>query len=1316
MYYQTIKTGFKYRMSRCLSMGVMIFASTLAHGQDAGEELDDEEDIIELSPFVVTEDDGGGYLVTNSTAGTSLNMMIRDIPVSLEVLNREMLDDLQATNLEESLIYSAGVFTDNYRANSSATGAFADRSPSAIGNFDDPFQNLVSIRGYSVPNQQRAGFRVGAVINAYGVVLGGSTDGILTERVEVVRGPQSLLYGINVLSGVTNLEPKRPLAEFRTKVSLGVGSDNEFRATLDTTGPILKDKLNYRVLSAFQSFDDQQDQIDFRKYERQTYALQFDIFPFSTPKTRIFVEYVHASQKSEGIGPQTFSTGTLRDEWGETFNFGRDDPTYPFYIPNSPDGDVFDQYFQDHQLSHIPGYEDYVADGIEDGPLVKQPKNEQYYDFRDRGRTFNVSGPDTYKIQKENNLLVQLYHSFSDNLHLELGVYHTEVDIEERNVSLNTFWNEDENNGIFGLNEKPYGTNPFQSGYVDWFENPELIAADVQNDRIGRGIGEVFIFPTAQRMGNLVDPTFSELIYSAPRKTYDPDLVNGQNQSAFFIDPTNGYTEKGVDRVYAYYFWYEKPSTSESNQIRGRLAYDFKTDFLNIDGEHTIVVGYHFTEDDVAFLQGSGGSPGTHYTRYLGTSNRSTEDYQGNVANDAIYFRNSVFDTEPIRYNGENIAFANNLNVGNLGGLRLDGKEENASYIGRSGYKEVQLWFRGLYGIYRGQFWKDKLTIIGGVRHDAYQGKEREQLLILDRQQLTGLSTGGSVDQSIIPQLYGFYGDQPWESRADRPDSLNANIARSVDQMRASMPNGTIEHTYDKTQTFNTKTFSASYRITEDVSAYVAYSEGVFPNTGFRDGAYNPIDAEQTKNKEIGLKFDLFDGKLSGTVSFYNIRRSNAITQWNYAPRPSAWQGGPENSDPTGTEAFSPLNTFQEYTLNKEIGVDRVGYISDLDDPNLSPYRGSIYLPLGYGISPRYYELAREQLGLGMPAYGSGGISKSKINDYGDNNNNEVIAIFDRGNDLDNNDGPNSNQWIVVDYENALRDKDPNTDVWKRAFELAMDNALVHGPPDAPEPGDPVDILSGELLPYGGAGINYSSHSDPFLNNPSGKSGGLRSPTLVTFEEEGNGIDGQIVYSPTKSWQVVFNFSHQKREVVGNGLNLVDPIGPDGQGGLKNWGTEYDVWVYILGAENFEDPTRPSTYNGESVRGLDLSYVPRKSGGLLTHYTFSNGPLKNLRIGGGMQYEGEVITATAIGGQRLEENRYLPPNRPARVVFNAFARYKFELWDVNWGVQLNVNNIADHTYDIVTATYENELDQPVYRRTEAYYRPRIWRLSLTAEF
>ena len=274
-------------------------------GQDASPQDDEEEDeqLFELSPFEVSVSDDRGYRATNTTAGTSLNVEIRNLPMNVDVVTREFIEDVGATDFREALTYSAGVYSESFENTSSANEAFRsqDRSPSASVQLGDPFNNSISIRGYNVPNQQRLGFRIGALVPAYGVVLGGNTDTVNTARQEVVRGPQSLLYGINVLSGIVNIIPQRPLSDRRTWVQFIVGSYDEYRFTLNHTGPLIKDKLNYRIMTAQ---DDRGHWEKDLKQESEYYAGQLEWFINKNHK--LFVEGQYTDTVRKGGGAQFF--------------------------------------------------------------------------------------------------------------------------------------------------------------------------------------------------------------------------------------------------------------------------------------------------------------------------------------------------------------------------------------------------------------------------------------------------------------------------------------------------------------------------------------------------------------------------------------------------------------------------------------------------------------------------------------------------------------------------------------------------------------------------------------------------------------------------------------------------------------------------------------------------------------------------------------------------------------------------------------------------------------------------------------------------
>ncbi|MEH2249027.1 Plug domain-containing protein [Nostoc sp.] len=116
------------------------------------------------------------YRVTDGSTATKTDTPLRDIPQSIQVIPRQVLEDQQARNLAEALRNVPGV-AQGYTL---STRAIADFS---------------LIRGF-VANQdiERNGLRG---FNAYKTF-----EPANLERVEVLKGPASVLYGLGSLGGV----------------------------------------------------------------------------------------------------------------------------------------------------------------------------------------------------------------------------------------------------------------------------------------------------------------------------------------------------------------------------------------------------------------------------------------------------------------------------------------------------------------------------------------------------------------------------------------------------------------------------------------------------------------------------------------------------------------------------------------------------------------------------------------------------------------------------------------------------------------------------------------------------------------------------------------------------------------------------------------------------------------------------------------------------------------------------------------------------------------------------------------------------------
>lgn len=181
------------------------------------------DDVLSLSPFSVTAQQDRGYGTANALGATRVNIPIVNVPTTIVVLNEELLRDLAATDNLDAFRYVSGANENSLIYNGQLT-----------------------IRGY----QQGDGisYRDGLADN---ISLGGGpmNDFANVERVEVIKGPNGVLYGSHAPGGVANSITKKPLFMPRHEVKFVTGSWNLYRGEIDTTGPIGKDgKLAYRLV------------------------------------------------------------------------------------------------------------------------------------------------------------------------------------------------------------------------------------------------------------------------------------------------------------------------------------------------------------------------------------------------------------------------------------------------------------------------------------------------------------------------------------------------------------------------------------------------------------------------------------------------------------------------------------------------------------------------------------------------------------------------------------------------------------------------------------------------------------------------------------------------------------------------------------------------------------------------------------------------------------------------------------------------------------------------------------------------------------
>ncbi|MCV3205714.1 TonB-dependent siderophore receptor [Mesorhizobium sp. YC-39] len=180
-----------------------------------------QETATELSPIVVegqTDSPVGpddGYIAKNTTTGSKTDTPLKEIPQSVSVVTRKQLDDRQPAQLEDTLSYLAGV-------TASPWGVDNRFDQCLIRGFD-----LCTYVIYRDGLPQKAIDFSGFKIEPYGL-----------ERVEVLKGPSSVLYGENEAGGMINAISKRPTETPIYDGYLSYGSFNTVEAGLDIGGPI----------------------------------------------------------------------------------------------------------------------------------------------------------------------------------------------------------------------------------------------------------------------------------------------------------------------------------------------------------------------------------------------------------------------------------------------------------------------------------------------------------------------------------------------------------------------------------------------------------------------------------------------------------------------------------------------------------------------------------------------------------------------------------------------------------------------------------------------------------------------------------------------------------------------------------------------------------------------------------------------------------------------------------------------------------------------------------------------------------------------
>lgn len=178
-----------------------------------GQEADSLAGDIRLDEIVVT--------------ATKTSRYIADLPVQTSVISHKMINQFPLANIDDILKSSANVFVNR------SWGIFSKNAAVTMRGLESADRVLVLVDG--IPKNRVAG----GSINWHNI----NPD--LVERIEIIKGPASALYGTNAMAGVINILTKQPVAKQRMSASTFYGSHNTIGGSLHLSGNNFKEKSGF---------------------------------------------------------------------------------------------------------------------------------------------------------------------------------------------------------------------------------------------------------------------------------------------------------------------------------------------------------------------------------------------------------------------------------------------------------------------------------------------------------------------------------------------------------------------------------------------------------------------------------------------------------------------------------------------------------------------------------------------------------------------------------------------------------------------------------------------------------------------------------------------------------------------------------------------------------------------------------------------------------------------------------------------------------------------------------------------------------------
>lgn len=220
---------------RLVSFAVLLGSSSLLHGQatpasTAPASTTSEEEVVKLPSFSVSSQKSDRYGSPDATSISRVATSILDAPLTVNVIPKELMNDLGANTSYDVTRYFAGVSAGR----GSSVGGIMDRQN--FRGFESFSKTIDNFSSFLIPTG--SGFQA-------------NFDPAFIERSELVMGPDTILSPTGSPGGSINVITKSPQFKADNSITGQVGNYGAQKVVLDSTGPI-GHKLAFRVIGSYQ--------------------------------------------------------------------------------------------------------------------------------------------------------------------------------------------------------------------------------------------------------------------------------------------------------------------------------------------------------------------------------------------------------------------------------------------------------------------------------------------------------------------------------------------------------------------------------------------------------------------------------------------------------------------------------------------------------------------------------------------------------------------------------------------------------------------------------------------------------------------------------------------------------------------------------------------------------------------------------------------------------------------------------------------------------------------------------------------------------